>query len=49
MEKKAMNMFIPSDLHRKMKVRALLQGKSCTQYIIDLIEEDLKKEEVATR
>lgn len=46
---KILNIYIPIELHNKMKAQAALQGKSSKQYIIDLIEADLKKEDATTR
>lgn len=42
---KTLTMKLSKELHNKIKLNATAKGKSITNYILDLIEEDSKKGE----
>lgn len=48
-ELKTMTFKIDKDLHAKIKLNATAKGKTITQYILDLIEEDSKNTEYSIK
>jgi predicted HicB family RNase H-like nuclease len=43
------NVFVPAELHRRLKAALALQGKSLRQWVIDSAEETIQGEPLAAK